>query len=73
MVFFSGFFKSGERSRRLINHVSSALRNRPRDGDLFRFIRSRGCGEFRVELCFLSFVLSFLEHSKSARLCLVFF
>ena len=26
---------------------------------------------FAVELCFLSFVLSFLEHS--ARLCLVFF
>ena len=40
----------GERAQKThhINHVASALGNRPRDGNLFRFIRSRGCGEFRM-------------------------
>lgn len=51
--------KSAEDS--YINHVASALGNRPRDGNLFRFIRSRGCGAFRIQRVVFSFVRSFFS------------
>ena len=46
---FSLKFSWGEKgAKERINHVASALGNRPRDGDLFWFIRRRGCGAFRM-------------------------